>query len=110
MLTPAKLTVAPGLLTFIGLTEDAQWHIYPKRLSTSIHKRPRVKFKPGQLVKAAENLNTDYGLCIVIGDRLTFHDGSSLAYDVWSTKKQQKLMLHERYLSPINPQEAESGV
>jgi len=68
-----------------------------------------MKFEPGQLVKSAA-VSTGSGLCIVIGEIPSTTGGSSHTYDVWSIKKQQKHMLHERYLSPMNPQEVQSGV
>jgi hypothetical protein len=56
-----------------------------------------MRFKLGELVKCKTEAAYPIGLCIVI--RKPNHFGP---YMLWSTKKQTKVYLYEKHLSPIS--------
>jgi hypothetical protein len=64
-----------------------------------------VKFERGQLVRRT-NRRELYGVCIVLGVE---SEGAYHKFiNAWSTKLSKCCIFRDAFLSPINPQEAES--
>ena len=75
----------------------------------SIHRRSRMKFKPGQLLRFRYGSGKEGGICIFKKIHVLGRPRHLTTCAVYSLRLDETIMVSQSLLSPASPQEVQSG-
>jgi hypothetical protein len=75
-----------------------------------------MKFKRGELVEVVSSGRARFGVCVVmkvptrhISEVEMSHEKRDYAYHLWSTRKNEKILIYEEHIDCVDTQENTNG-